>query len=211
MISSSLSSPNISSCGFSASVRPSEYTTRMSPLSRWKRAGLIRGGIEHPQDIGVGDQLFDLSRGGAEQIGRIMSRADELPRAIRAQQKEKQRDELEGKRFFAEQPVHPVQDFLRSSPGAEFHAESAQHHRTQQGRGHPLAGDIRQNSHPFPRTQLQEIVEIPSHIARGIVESMDAENSRTGAGNGGAGFPESPAPRPIPARSSFAPPGSSDE
>jgi hypothetical protein len=83
-------------------------------------------------------QLFDLSRGGAEQIGWIMSRADELPHAIRVQQKEKERDELEGKRFFAKQPVDPVQDFRRLRPRAEFHAESAQHHRTQQGRGIPL-------------------------------------------------------------------------
>ena len=46
-------------------------------------AGFIRGEIEHPQEIGVGDQLFDFSRGGTEQIGWIMSRADELPRAMR--------------------------------------------------------------------------------------------------------------------------------
>ena len=45
-------------------------------------AGLISSEIEHPQEIGVGDQLFDFPRGGAEQIGWIMSRADELPRAM---------------------------------------------------------------------------------------------------------------------------------
>ena len=102
----------------------------MSPLSRWSARDSIRGEIEHPQEKSVGDQLFDLSRGGTEQIGRIVSRADELPRAIRAQEEEKERDELEGKRFFAKEPVDPVQDFLRLSPRAKFHTESAQHHRT---------------------------------------------------------------------------------
>ncbi len=58
-------------------------------------------------------QPFNLPRGGAKQIGWIMSRADELPHASRALQKEKERDELAGQRFFAKQPVHPLQDFPR--------------------------------------------------------------------------------------------------
>ena len=82
-------------------------------FAEMERAGLIGGEIEHPQDISIGDQLFDLSRGGAEQIGWIVPRADELPRAVRAQQEEKKRDELGGKRFFAKQLVYPVQDLLR--------------------------------------------------------------------------------------------------
>src|ERR1035438_162201 len=78
-----------------------------------EHAGLIGGGIEYSQGISVGGQRLDISRGGAEQIGWIMSRADELPCAIRAQQKEKKRDELGRKRFFAKEQVYPVQDFLR--------------------------------------------------------------------------------------------------
>src|SRR5438045_3469964 len=102
-----------------------------------------------------------------------MSRADELPLAIRVQEKEKERNELEGKRLLAKQPVNPVQDLLRLGPGVKFHAESAQHHRTQQGRGHSLAGDICQNSHPFPGIELQEIVKVPSHISSGTVKRVD--------------------------------------
>ena len=45
-----------------------------------KRAGLISGEIEHSQEKASGDQRFDFSRGRTEQIGRIMSRADELSR-----------------------------------------------------------------------------------------------------------------------------------
>ena len=59
-----------------------------------------------------------------------MSRADELPLAIRAQEKQKERNVLEGKGFFANEPIHPVQDLLRLGPGVKFHADSAQHHRT---------------------------------------------------------------------------------
>ena len=59
-----------------------------------------------------------------------MSRADELPHALRAQEKEKERNELAGKRFFAKELVNPVQDLLRLGPVAKFRAESAQQHRT---------------------------------------------------------------------------------
>ena len=49
-----------------------------------------------------------------------MSRADELPHAMRAQEEEKERNELEGKRFFAKELVNPVQDLLRLSPVSEI-------------------------------------------------------------------------------------------
>src|ERR1700685_4058088 len=65
-----------------------------------QRAGLIRDEIEHPQEKMIGDELFDRSRGGAEQADWIMSRADEVAVASRAQEKEKQRHVLFGKRFF---------------------------------------------------------------------------------------------------------------
>ena len=103
-----------------------------------------------------------------------MPRADELPHALPILQKKKKRDELVGKGLFAKQPVHAGQHLPRLGPGMEFHAESAQHHGTQQGGGHSLAGNVGQDPHPISRSQLQEIVEISSHIARGSVIRVDA-------------------------------------
>ena len=55
-----------------------------------------------------------------------MSCADKLPHALRAQEKEKERNEPAGKSFFVKELVNPVQDLLRLSPVAKFRAESAQ-------------------------------------------------------------------------------------
>src|ERR1039457_2593567 len=96
-------------------------------LVETERAGFIRGGIEQPQDSGVRFQFFDFSRGGTEQVGGIMSRADELSHAIRAEEKEEERNELVGKRLFAKELVHPVQDLLRLGPVVKLQAESAKH------------------------------------------------------------------------------------
>src|SRR3954470_20648261 len=98
-----------------------------------------------------------------------MSRADELSGTMRIEEEEKKRNELEGERFFAKEPIDPVQDLLWLSSRSKLHAEGPQNHGTQQSRGDPLAGDIGQNSHPLARTQLQEFVEIPAHIACGAV------------------------------------------
>jgi len=76
-----------------------------------ERAEFKSAGIEHPQEEGIREQLLDSSRGEAEQIGAIVSCADELPSTLGVLQKEKKRDELVGKRFFAKQPVHPGQHF----------------------------------------------------------------------------------------------------
>ena len=93
-----------------------------------ERAGLVRDGSESSQDQTTGGQLFDLSRIGTVQIGWIMSRTDELPHALRVQEKE--RNEPAGKSFFVKELVNPVQDLLWLSPVAKFRAESAQQHRT---------------------------------------------------------------------------------
>ncbi len=87
--------------------------------------------------------------------------------------------------------------------GVKLHAERAQHHGTEQGGGHPLAGDIGQNPHPISRTQLQEIVEIAAHIACGSVIGVDAVILELRHATAAAGFSEFPAPRPIPARFSL--------
>jgi hypothetical protein len=50
-----------------------------------------------------------------EQIGWIMSRVDELPHTMWAQEEEKERNELERKRFFAKELVNPAQVLLRLS------------------------------------------------------------------------------------------------
>jgi hypothetical protein len=64
-------------------------TSRMSPLTNFS--------------------IFPVRSG---KISWIMPSVDELPCAVRTQQKEKQRDELERKRFFAEELIYAVQDFL---------------------------------------------------------------------------------------------------
>ncbi len=66
------------------------------PLVEMEGPGFISGVLEHPQEKGVGEEPFNLPRGGAKQIGWIMSRADELPHALRVLQKQKERDELAG-------------------------------------------------------------------------------------------------------------------
>jgi hypothetical protein len=48
--------------------------------------GLIRGVIEHPQGVMVGDEPFDLSRESTKHPCRIMARADELPRSALVQE-----------------------------------------------------------------------------------------------------------------------------
>ena len=53
-----------------------------------------------------------------------MSGADELPHAVRAQEEEKERNELEGQRLFTKEPVNAVQDLLRLGAGVKFHAEA---------------------------------------------------------------------------------------
>jgi hypothetical protein len=99
-------------------------------LVEMERAGLVRDGSESSQDQIAGGQQLDLSRVGTEQIGWIMSSADELPHALRVQEEKKERDEPAEKSSFVKELVNPVQDFLRLSPGAKFGAESAQQHRT---------------------------------------------------------------------------------
>jgi len=95
-------------------------------LVEMQRAGLVRDGSESSKNQIVRGQFFYFSRGGTKQIGWVMSRADELPHALRVQKKEKERNEPAGKSFFVKELVNPVQDLLRLSPVAEFCAESAQ-------------------------------------------------------------------------------------
>src|SRR5580692_10163171 len=78
--------------------------------------GFIRREVEHPQNMSIRDQLFRHPGSRAEQIGGIMSRADESPCALRVQQEQEERDELERQRFFAKELVYPIQDFLRVRP-----------------------------------------------------------------------------------------------
>ena len=104
-----------------------------------------------------------------------MPRADELSFAIGSKRKQKQRHKLRAQRFFAEQPVHPVQHLLQPRPCAEFRAEGPEYHRAQQRRRHSFAGHIRQNPHPFPGTQLQKVVKIPPDISCRFIEPLYVE------------------------------------
>src|SRR5580700_5953775 len=72
-----------------------------------KLPGWKTGGLEHSQRESLRSQVFDLSSSRAEQIGRIVPRADELAFAVGAHQEQEKRHELEGKRLIAQELVHP--------------------------------------------------------------------------------------------------------
>jgi hypothetical protein len=94
IIASSLSLPNI----FVLIVPCVGDAVRMDhqdiAFGKAKLPGFERGEIKHPDGVLVGRQPFDLSRAGAENACGLVSGADELPSAIRTQDKKKSGDEL---------------------------------------------------------------------------------------------------------------------